>query len=136
MAANEITDGTTTLSFDKLDGRHVPLAEVVRPLPIRPNVDGRAYRKEGKKAPGYSMTSIKAVATLAAIDTTFDSYRAMVGTHVTVTDSLNNSRTNVLVMDVRQKTGKAIAAGVGFAQANPAGLLICEWTLQATEVPS
>lgn len=120
-------------SFTFLDGQVNPLGERLQEI-TRPGVDGYAYRKIGKKAEPYTMSSVTEVTSLSAEETTVDGYKDIVGTLVTVEDERGNSHENQTVLAVQHVGTQPITSPSGGSYTNSVALIYCQWTLQDSGV--
>lgn len=109
------------------------VAEIAPPM-----ADGNAFRLQGKKAPVYQMDSLVDLDDAATCQTTFDDYKALQGTLVTVKDAIGNTRDNQMVLavsPVSQKKCAVICGGINVNDGDPGFLMACRWHLQSGEAP-
>ena len=123
-----IADGVTTLTFIRLSRPAMPIGERVKDI-TRPNVDGHAFRKIGKRAPPSEFVSLVDVATLAGVQTVMQSYAAMQGAVVTVTDDLANVWADAVVLAVEVTEAAAVAGAVGGLNAPSVAIVRARWTI-------
>ena len=122
-----------SFNFIRLRGGPNPTAEVPQEI-TRPNLDGHAYRKFGKRGARDLYTSTVDVAT-GSIKTTIDGYRALQGTLVTLTDEAGSVYNNVMVIAVNVASPFIVHNCVGGeASGNDRYVLQARWELQHTEV--
>jgi hypothetical protein len=98
----------------------------------RPNVDGVAYRKIGKKAPPFQMISIADVANDAAATSLLNNYKALQGTLATIELEGGSTYTNVAVLSVEQMERIPVTGSIGGLVEGSTVILKCRWVLQAT----
>jgi hypothetical protein len=98
----------------------------------RAGVDGRAYRKTGKRAPPAQVTTVVDLGGSAAVKAALAAYKALQGTLVTVVTESSGTYTNVMVKSVREVDTKRVMSAVGGTTAGTR-LLACQWVLQMTE---
>jgi len=100
----------------------------------RPNVNGVAYRKIGKRSNPFVMSGIvDSLTEASAKDLVYD-YKELQGTLVTIKDERGRTWTNVAVLGVRTVSIIPIKTSVGhLSVTNPTQLLTTQWTLQHTE---
>jgi len=122
--------------FIRLRGRLRGMAERLAEI-TRPNVDGQAYRKSGKRAPVSSMESLVDIDTAENADALALNYEALKGTLVTVVDDLGIETQNVAVLDVDVSAARAVTgAGGGLCESGSNYLVRATWSLQVTEEAS
>lgn len=101
----------------------------------RPGTDGQAYRLLGKRGVDQQITTITDLNSVTEADTFLANYRALIGTHVTVTDAVGESYSTMFVKSVvkvrQQNTGRCTG---GPNTSNPHALLTCAWVLQSNNV--
>lgn len=120
-------------SFFRMTGAVEPARTRVEILE-RAGVDGEAYRDLGSGAPDSVLRTETLVSSLAAAKTAIDSYAGYIGTTQTVTDDLGNTRTSVMILDVRLADQRQLF----YAQctksgmpAAPVAMLLCDWIVRA-----
>ncbi len=130
--ANIDNNNGTDFDFILLMGQPLPIGEQVQ-LITRKNVDSQAYRRLGKAGPPYGMFSRVDVDDAAALKTTIDAYRELIGDFVTVTDVFGNVRDNVMVLDVEPVFQHTIVGAAGGLSTLKGALLDAAWTLQEND---
>lgn len=120
------------LNFAIMQGVLLPSGESVEEI-TRAGVHGHAFRLHGKRNPPSVLRTIADAADAATAETVIASYRAAIGTIVTVSDAREQSIENVIVLDCRILSSRHSPIIVGGASAS--GIVItAEWVLQRTEV--
>ena len=120
-------------NFIRLRGGIHPVAEVPQEI-TRPNVDGHAFRRFGKRGMSSLWESVVDL-TQANVSTTIAGYRALQGTLVTLVDEAGDSYTNVMVRSVRIGSVFAVTKAVGgLASGSNRYMLMATWEIQPTEV--
>jgi hypothetical protein len=98
-------------TFIRLDGDVDPQSQTLAEI-TRIGVNGVAFKKMGVRGKVFQLTGIADFASAAASDAIHDTYRAMIGSLVTV--RLNTvDRTNYLVLDVQSQRLPQVASAVG-----------------------
>jgi hypothetical protein len=101
----------------------------------RPGTDGQGYRLLGKRGIDQRITTVTDLNAVTEADTFLANYRALIGTHVTVTDAVGESYSTVFVKSVikirQQNTGLSTS---GPNTSTPQALLTCAWVLQSNNV--
>lgn len=124
-----ISDGVTDFDFLLLNGSPDPISESVDEI-TRPNVDSHAFRRQGKRGQRYQLFSRTDVDDEPAVKTQLEAYKAFVSKIVTVTDSINNVRDNVIVLGVQMQRQKKILGASGTLISTTAGAMLeCIWDL-------
>ena len=95
----------------------------------RYGVDGVSTRKIGSKSQQSELLSSVDVSSAAAVKSVYQSYKALEGTNVTVTDAFGNTWANVKILAVELVRAKTITSGVGGQNATPVAILECRWTV-------
>ena len=80
----------------------------------RPGVDGNAWRKLGEEGEPFQAMAIKELSAANLADSTFLTYKAMIGETVSVTDIHGNVYTNCVVEAVRRTFVQEIGVEVGW----------------------
>jgi len=127
-------DGGASWDFISLRGTIAAQGEQVEEI-TRPNVDGHAYAKRGKRGLVMRMRSAADGDDAAGLQTTLVGYKALEGSLVTVIDDFENEWENVLVLEVTPVRQMRLAAAAGGLTAG-LYLIECDWTLQHTEIPT
>lgn len=131
-----ITDASSTvLTLDRFHGKPETGASALSTIK-RQGVDGVSLRVEAKHPGTAYWESLTAVTTKAGVQTLYNTYLALQGTLISITDELGNTWSNVAVKRVMMIDSKAIGESTGFAVTNPVAILLCSWELQFTEVTS
>jgi phosphotransacetylase len=100
----------------------------------RANADGVSLREIGKRPGPVSLNSFVDIAA-ANVKTTIESYHALRGTLVTVTDAHGNTWTNVAVLGVELVRDQKVGTLVGGINSGSSVILECVWRVQATTIP-
>jgi len=88
-------------SFIRMTGPQIPaLASHIEAI-NRPGVDGEVFRENAKKVQGIQVRTIAWALNLAAANSAIDTYSALKGTLVTVTDDHGRAVNNVMVLNVQ-----------------------------------
>jgi len=120
--------------FISLRGRLRGLGERLAEI-TRPNVDGQAYKKAGKRAPVSTLASLRDIDTEANAEALALAYEALKGTLVTVVDDHANQTDYVAVIDVDVSLAEEIkGASGGLCEAGSNYLVRAVWQLQVTEL--
>lgn len=134
--SGSISDGVTTLNFVRLRGNPDPMAYRIERID-RAGSDGIAYRKGAKKPSPFTVETFEDLATAAETETKLESYKAMVGSLVTVIDDFTVTRTNVMVLGVAPVRAAAVTGSAGgIALTAAVAILVARWELELTEVPA
>lgn len=145
MAGSITVAGVGTLTFDRLSGMFPPLTEVIADV-SRPNIDGHAFQKWGKRAaPAQFDTSVaisNGTVSLAAIDEEFTAYQSLKNGAYLATVVLENGTTyqNVAILEVTPNPGRPwIIVPSGGTQgytarglADPRIIVFASWLMQRT----
>lgn len=121
-----------SLNFAIMQGVLQPTGETVEDI-TRPGIHGHAFRLHGKRNPPSMVRTFADAADAAAAELLMASYRAAIGTVVTVSDSRESSIENVIVLDCRIVSARYSPIVVG-GSGNSGIVVIADWTLQRTEV--
>ena len=98
----------------------------------RPNVDGIAYRKIGKRALPFQMISVVDVDSASAAQSLLLNYKAMQGALQTIEDDTGEEWPYTAILQVEHISTKKIKSAVGGISTNKEYLLTCRWSMQAT----
>jgi len=99
----------------------------------RPNVDGVAYRKTGKRGHMSEALSRIGVTNAAAAKALVITYRALKSTLITVTEENLEVHTNVMVGDV-EAVYFIVDTAVGLAEVATTFIVQANWSFETTEV--
>lgn len=145
MAGSISVAGVGTLTFDRLSGMFPPLTEVIADV-SRPNIDGHAFQKWGKRAAPAQFDTAVAIShstvSLAAIDEEFTAYQALKNGSYLATVVLENNvtYTNVAILSVAPNPSRPwiivpsggtqgyTARGLG----DPRIIVFATWVMQRT----
>jgi len=126
MAARQMTDGTTTVSFDVMTGKPAKPQRVAETWSV-PGADGSYWRDGGYRSVESQIVTRKTVATAAAADAEKGSYAAIGGQICTVTDADNVSHSDCIV----QLAGcQVVPIAQATTNADHTKMLIATWTLR------
>ena len=133
MATPSLAYGAVTLTFDRL----VPLAginpyETVLENVTRPGIAGTAFRTDGPRAEPFQMASVLGVANAAGAQNAELAYATAVGNFATLTLDNTGTRTNVMIVAVRDIRIQAAVGGTGFIASSVTYTVSAAWTLQYT----
>ena len=120
-------------TFLSLKGPISPLAETVLEI-TRPNVDGAAYKKQGKRSAPTTLDSVRDFDSEDDAKDALLAYKALTGSLVTVTDDTGIVWTSVLVLNVEQVVRQKVGPSAGGLAGTGGWLLQCRWTVQATQI--
>lgn len=98
----------------------------------RPNVDGIAYRKTGKRALPFQMISIVDVESAQDAQDTLLDYKELQGTLQTIEDDTGKTWEDVAILQVEHISTRKIESAVGGISSNKEYLLTCRWSMQIT----
>lgn len=127
------TDGSIGgLPFLVLTGNLAPDQQQLRTWAV-PGHDGFGAKRIGYRAEPSVFRSVVDVADADDKRDTMVAYALLVGTLVTLVDANAVTYTNVLVRAVRPLRVTTLGSLQGGFNADPAGLLECEWELQSTD---
>jgi len=118
--------GGNTVLF--LKGVVAPKGESLEEV-TRPGVSGHSFSKMGERSSVITVETLIDLTSASARNTMITTYRALVGTAVTVVDDFSKSTTGVIVHDVQEISSKMGASAVGGINGGKV-LLHCRWRLQ------
>lgn len=114
--------------FIALAGELDPIKATLREI-TRPSVDGRAFRQEGDRSTIFELRGIRDVASGSAADTLITTYKAMIGSTVSIV-LRGQTRANYLVVDVETVSRKAVTSSAGGVGVGTGAYLVeSRWTL-------
>ena len=116
-----------------LRGEFQTLAQTLEPI-TRPNIDGVAYRVVGQRGGPFRMLSIVDVDDDAAAEALADTYKALIGTLVTVLDDHGQTHTNIVVLDSRILRKQPVKQAGGGLSTSQGYLVTTVWTLEESNV--
>ena len=119
-------------TFLTLKGLMQPMGVKAQDI-TRPNVDGRAFLKIGKRGDRFRMLGVRPVNSIAQIATRMNAYKALECSLQTVVDDAGNSANNVMVHNVRGITYRRVTTAVGGAWTGATFLVVTQWELELTE---
>ena len=125
--------GIGTFDFISLKGGVIPgSGEQVEEI-TRPNVDGVAYRKIGKRGEPFEMESLVDVLDAAAAKTLLTNYKALQGTLQNLELEDGSIYSNVIVLNIRETGRQVVTNSIGGLVANSTILVRASWTLEMTD---
>lgn len=85
----------------RIEGPQIPALAVVMTPIDRTGVNGTIFRSDAQKVPEITLRSTTTVTTLALANAAADTFNALVGSLVTITDDLGLATSSVMILAVR-----------------------------------
>ena len=124
--------GIANYDFISFKGGLGPTGENLEEI-TRPNVDGIAYRKTGKRALPFQMISTVDVDSAEDAKDLLLDYKLLQGSLWTIEDDTGKEWENVAVIEIEHLYTRKIEGAVGGVSTNKEYLMACRWSLQMTE---